>query len=111
MIVIISAQQAQLDGPIDVRFGRCSWLLRIDTDTRQWQAFQNPGINQSGGAGVAAAQFAIDQHANAVISGDFGPNAANALRAAGVEMYRLVDGASTPQQALDLYTQGKLIAF
>jgi predicted Fe-Mo cluster-binding NifX family protein len=111
MILFISAQQSQPDSLTDVRFGRSPWLIRIDTDTNQWEAFPNPGASQSGGAGVAAAQFVIDQKANAVISGDFGPHAANALRAANIDMRLFTDEISTAKQALEYFLQSKLPAF
>ena len=82
MIIIISAQQPQLTSSVDKRFGRSPTLVKMDTDTGKWEALTNPGVSQSSGAGVAAAQLVIDQKANAVISGDFGPHAANAFRAA-----------------------------
>jgi len=111
MIIIISAQEPNLEGAINERFGRCPFLIKIDTSNNQWEPFQNPGISQSGGAGVAAAQFVIDQKVNAVISGDFGPHAANALRASAIEMRLFSDNISTVQQALDAYKQESLLAF
>ena len=111
MILLISAQQEHLDGPINDRFGRTPWLIKMDTDTKEWKAFPNPGAMQSGGAGVAAAQFVIDQKANAVISGDFGPNAANAFRAAKIAMHRFTSDVSTVQQAIDQFLEGKLPKF
>jgi predicted Fe-Mo cluster-binding NifX family protein len=111
MIVIISAQNPSLDSSVDNRFGRSPWLVRLDTATNQWEAFQNPGASQSGGAGVAAAQFSIDQHAHAVISGDFGPHAASALRAGKVEMRLFAQDVVTVQQAADRLASGELSLF
>jgi len=111
MILIISAQQPSLEGPTDDRFGRSPWLIRIDTDTNQWEAFENPGASQSGGAGVAAAQFVIDQKASVVISGDFGPNAANAFRAANIEMRLFTKEVLTVKDAVDRFKQGLLPIF
>lgn len=111
MIILISAQKPTLDSPIDERFGRSHWLIRIDTNSNQWEAFQNPGASQSGGAGVAAAQFVIDQHANAVISGDFGPHAASAFQAANIEMHLFAKDISTVQQAIDSFKQNQSPAF
>ncbi len=111
MKLIISAQTANLESPVDNRFGRCSWFIKYDTDTNQWEAFQNPGVNQSGGAGVAAAQFVIDQKAEVVISGDFGPNAANAFRAARIEMRVFGSEVNTVQQAIERYTKNELSLF
>ena len=111
MILLISAQQPKLDSQIDDRFGRSPWLIRMDIETNQWEAFSNPGASQSGGAGVAAAQFVIDLKANAVISGDFGPHAANAFRAANIDMCLFTSEISTVQQAIEHFLQGKLPAF
>ena len=111
MILIISAQQPQLTGPVDKRFGRSPLLIKMDTETSQWESFVNPGVSQSGGAGVAAAQFVVDQKANVVISGDFGPHAADAFRAAGIEMRLFTSEVTTVQQAVDQYNLGKLVEF
>ncbi len=108
MILLISAQQPQLFGPIDDRFGRCPWIIRFDTDLVQWKAFENPGAGQAGGAGVSAAQFVIDQQANVVISGDFGPHAVSAFRAANIEMRLFTKDISSVQQAVDYFVQNKL---
>ena len=111
MIIIVSAEKSQLESPTDDRFGRSPWLIKIDTETDQWQAFPNPGASQSGGAGVAAAQFVIDQKVNVVISGDFGPHAADAFRAANVAMLLFGKEISTVQQVIDHFKQNKLLAF
>lgn len=111
MILLISAQEPKLDGPLDNRFGRCHWLIKYDTGTKLWQAFENPGASQSGGAGVAAAQFVVDQKADVVISGDFGPNAANAFRAAKIEMRLFSGNLTNVQEAVDHFTAGKLPIF
>ena len=111
MILLISAQQPILDSPIDERFGRSPWLIKMNTETNQWEAFPNPGASQSGGAGVAAAQFVIDQKANTVISGDFGPHAASAFRAANIVMCLFTGEISTVQQAIEHFRQDKLPVF
>jgi predicted Fe-Mo cluster-binding NifX family protein len=111
MIVIISAQKPIPDSPVEERFGRAPWFVQINTETNQWEALPNPGIQLSGGAGVAAAQFVIDQKANAVISGDFGPHAARALREASIGMALFGGSVSTVQEASEQYAQGKLQAF
>jgi predicted Fe-Mo cluster-binding NifX family protein len=108
MILFISVQQADWNSPVDDRFGRAAWFLRINTDTLEWQALQNPAWNNRGGAGVAAAQYAIDHKADAVISGDFGPNASMALQAAGIKMLHFPSGDLTAAQVVQRYRQGAL---
>ncbi len=108
MIIIISAQNPQLDSFIERRFGRAPWFIKVDTETSNWQALANPGASQSGGAGVTAAQFAIDQKVDAVISGDFGPNAANVFRAAKIGMHLFTSESETVKQTVIDFQQGKL---
>lgn len=108
MKIILSSQGSELTSPVDRRFGRAPWLVLFDVDTEEWQAFANPGSSQSGGAGIAASQFAVDKQASVAISGDFGPNAANVLRAANIEMQVFMESVETVQQALDLFFKNQL---
>ncbi len=111
MILMISSQGQDLTSAIEPRFGRCPWLIKYDTETKSFEALTNPGLHQSGGAGVAASQFVIDQAAEVVISGDFGPNAANALRAGNVKMVLFDGNLDNVDDAIDTYLQGKLPVF
>lgn len=111
MKLIISAQNSSLESPIERRFGRSPWLIFVNTDTKEWKAYQNPGASQSGGAGVAAAQFVVDQAADVVISGDFGPNASRAFQAAKIEMRLFTDEVVTIQDAVDYFISNNLPEF
>ncbi len=111
MNLIISAQNPTIESPVDTRFGRSQWLILVDADTKQWKAFQNPGVSQSGGAGVAAAQFVVDQKADVVISGDFGPNASRAFQSANIEMRLFPKQALTVEEATELYKSGALLNY
>ena len=88
MIVLISATGSDLEGPAEPRFGRSPWYIKYDTDSDKWEAFENPSRVLSGGAGIAAAQFVVDQKVEMVVSGNFGPNASDVLSAAKIEMVR-----------------------
>ena len=103
MKLMITAQNPSLESQVDRRFGRCAWLILFDTETKQWEAFQNPGVSQSGGAGVAAAQFVVDKSAEVVLSGDFGPNASRAFQAANIGMQRFTDNTTTVQEAVEQF--------
>ena len=106
--IIITASSASLDAEFDPRFGRCAYFLAMDTETMAWEAFPNPGINASGGAGTQAAQFVAKQKVAAVISGDFGPNASSALNAAGILMY-LNKGNGSIQEIVKRFNAGELV--
>jgi predicted Fe-Mo cluster-binding NifX family protein len=87
MKLAISADGPQLEAQLDARYGRCAYFILVDTETHAWEASPNPAIDARGGAGTQAAQFIANQGAQAVISGHFGPNAFEALDAAGIKMY------------------------
>lgn len=107
MKILVTAASPSIDAQVDSRFGRGAYLVIIDTDSLEWEAHPNPGVNASGGAGTQAAQFAARQHVSAIISGDFGPNAYNALQAVDIAMYLLGD-STTVSQAVEHFKAGQL---
>ena len=107
MKIILTTTSPDLNSDVDPRFGRGAYFLVVDSDSLKWAAHPNPGVGAAGGAGTLAAQFAANQKVAAVISGDFGPNAYNALQAAGVEMY-LFGTSRTGREAVERFIEGKL---
>ena len=57
MIIFISALAANFDSPMSARFGRTPWFIRYNTETATWEAVENIGPDQPGGAGVATTQL------------------------------------------------------
>jgi predicted Fe-Mo cluster-binding NifX family protein len=108
MKLMLSVQGKSLDNPVNARFGRSPYFLEFDTDTEKWTAHDNPAQSQSGGAGVAAAQFLIDHTVDVAISGRFGPNAHSALAAAGIQMMTFEGEGQTAREVIDAYKQGGL---
>lgn len=108
MKVIISILENNVDSKVNPRFGRTEWLVLFNTEDGTHKILSNSGAQQSGGAGVAASQFVIDQGAEAVISGHFGPNAARALMAAGVKMYLFDEVNKSCKAMLESYLEGAL---
>ncbi len=107
MKIILTATSPNFDSEIEPRFGRAAYFVFVDVDTLEWQAHPNPGTSASGGAGTQAAQFLANKGAQAVISGDFGPNAYNALKAAGIDMY-LLGASRTVREAVEHFKAGQL---
>ena len=107
MKIILTASSDNLDGPVDMRFGRAPFFFLYDIDAGAHQTIINPGTNASGGAGIKAAQYVDSLGVKAVISGEFGPNAFDALNAAGIAMYRY-ESATTCREAIDSFIAGKL---
>jgi len=57
MRIAVSATGPTLDAEVDPRFGRCQYLIFVDTDNMQFEAEENVSIAASGGAGIATAQM------------------------------------------------------
>jgi predicted Fe-Mo cluster-binding NifX family protein len=106
MRIVVSAQGDNLDAPASPVFGRCPTYLFVDTKTFEFEAIPNPAMNQDGGAGIQAAQFVVSQGAQAVLTGNLGPNAFGVLQAAGVPGYLVGEG--TVRQAVEAHRAGQL---
>jgi predicted Fe-Mo cluster-binding NifX family protein len=110
MKVAISAQSNDIDSLVDPRFGRARWFIIADTETGQWQAHDNAtNVNASGGAGVQAGSTVAAQGAEAVITGNVGPNAHKVLAAAGITIYQASNGISV-RDALAALKRSELTA-
>ncbi len=109
MKIAISISGNKADSPFDPRFGRAAAFCLVDTETGAWSVHENPALSASGGAGVQAAQFIAKLGARAVISGAYGPNAADTLSPADIEMYLAPTGETlTAAEVLVLFKAGKL---
>lgn len=106
MRIVVSAEGETLDAAASQVFGRCPIYVFVDTETMQYEAVPNPAMNQGGGAGIQAAQFVVNQGAEAVLSGNLGPNAFDVLDAAGVTGYLAPQG--TVRQAVEAFKAGQL---
>ncbi|MCF7958980.1 MAG: NifB/NifX family molybdenum-iron cluster-binding protein [Phycisphaerae bacterium] len=107
MKIAITTQGQDLSSALDPRFGRAKWLLLVDSDTGAFEVHDNTmNLNASSGAGIQAAQNVANLGAEAVITGNMGPNAVKTLNMAKVQIFLSTDG--TAQDALDLFKAGKL---
>jgi predicted Fe-Mo cluster-binding NifX family protein len=108
MKVAISAEGPSLDSRIDPRFGRCPFLLVVDTETLDWEAIENAARAASGGAGIRTAELLADRAISHVLTGRCGPNAQTALAAAGI---RIIEGCEgTAREAVARFSAGELAA-
>ncbi len=106
MKIVVTANGADLDAPASPVFGRCPIYVFVDTETMQFEAVGNPAVAAGGGAGIQAAQFVIEQGAQAVVTGNAGPNAFNVFQTANVPIYLF--GGGTVRQAVEAYKARKL---
>jgi predicted Fe-Mo cluster-binding NifX family protein len=102
----VSATGGSLDSQVDPRFGRCAYFVVVDSGTLEFEAIPNTAGSAMGGAGIQAAQTVAEKDVKVVITGNVGPNAFQALSAAGIEV---VTGAlGTVREAVSKYNDGEL---
>ena len=106
MKVAVSAAGRSLDSQIDPRFGRCQYLLIVDSESRRFEALENPAAMAPGGAGIQAAELVGKIGAKAVITGDCGPNAHEVLSAASIEIF--LGASGTAREAVERFRRGEL---
>jgi len=106
MKIAISANSGDPDAGFSARFGRCKCFLIADPDLQDWQEVKNPAMDAQGGAGTQVVQFLASQGVDAVISGRYGPNAFDALQAAGITAY--VARGGSPRELITECQDGKL---
>jgi predicted Fe-Mo cluster-binding NifX family protein len=106
--IIISAQGEKLDSLVDPRFGRATRFILYDTETASYEAISNEqGMDAAQGAGIKAAETISRHGAQVLITGHCGPNAFEALKAAGIKIVSGAEGC-TISQALDKFKSGEL---
>jgi predicted Fe-Mo cluster-binding NifX family protein len=106
MKICVSAESNSLDSPIDPRFGRCPYFVIVESEKMQFEVIQNMASGATGGAGIQAAQTIASKGSKVLITGNVGPNAFQALSAAGI---KIVTGASgTVREVVEKYKRGEL---
>ncbi len=105
MKVCVTSSGNNLDAQLDPRFGRCSYLVMVDSETLQFEAIPNSASGATGGAGIQAAQSIANKGAKVLVTGNVGPNAFQALSAAGID---IITGASgTVRDAVEKFRKGE----
>ncbi|RLC21450.1 MAG: dinitrogenase iron-molybdenum cofactor biosynthesis protein [Deltaproteobacteria bacterium] len=87
MKIAVTSQGDTLDSQLDPRFGRAAFIIVVDTETLEFEAFDNnENKNAFKGAGIQAAAMISDKDAKVLLTGFCGPNAFTTLETAGVKV-------------------------
>jgi len=106
MKIAITSTGRTLNSQVDPRFGRAACFIIIDTETMDFNVIENENTAAAGGAGISSAKVVTDAGAEAVLTGNCGPNAQRTLSAAGIKLHTGVAGTVT--EAAELFKSGKL---
>ena len=105
MKVAVSASGASLNASIDPRFGRCLYFVIVETETMAFEAVPNTAGGSAHGAGIVAAQLVASKNVGAVLTGNVGPNAYNALSASSTQIVTGISG--TVREAVERFKRGE----
>ncbi len=106
MKVAVSTLGKTMEDKIDPRFGRAQGFVFYDTESGDSEYTGNgENIALAQGAGTQTAQFIADKGVEMVISGHFGPKAAQVLQTAGIQM-KEADPAWTVKEAIEQLVKG-----
>lgn len=106
MKIAITSTGKTMDSEVDPRFGRAAYFVIVDTETMEFSAIENENVAAAGGAGISSAKVVTDAGAEALLTGNCGPNAQRTLSAAGIKLYTGATG--TVAEAAELFKSGKL---
>ncbi len=106
MKIAVSAMNTDLDAQVDPRFGRCQYFIIVDSDTLEYESIENPNIGAVGGAGIQSGQLISEKGVQVILTGNVGPNAFQALSAAGLQIITGVTG--TVKSAIQRFSSGQL---
>ena len=104
MKIAVSASGINLKAQVDPRFGRCDYLLIVNTDNMDVEACPNTYKNANSGAGTQAASLVVGKGALAVLTGSCGPKAMAVFGAENIDVYTSMAG--TVQQVVDQFNKG-----
>lgn len=106
MKVAVCSQGNTLESLVDDRFGRCPYFVVVDTETGAFDVVRNAGVDSAHGAGVGAVRVLSSQGVDAVLAGNVGPNAFEALARAGIDAYSV--DCETVAEAIERFRAGLL---
>lgn len=105
MKVCVTSSGRSLDAQLDPRFGRCRYFVIVKAETLEFEAIDNTAIAVMHGAGIQAAQIVIEKGIEALITGNVGPNAYQALSTAGIRIITGVTGSI--KELVERYKKGE----
>jgi predicted Fe-Mo cluster-binding NifX family protein len=106
MKICVTAVSHSLEAQIDPRFGRCPYFVIVDSENMKFEAVPNIASGSMSGAGIQAAQTVASKGVKVLITGNVGPNAFQALSAAGIKV--VIGAFGNVREVVEKYKRGEL---
>ena len=90
------------DAILDSRFGRCSYFVVFDTESRSTEFIPNPNIDAVEGAGPASVQLVASRGVKKVVSGEFGAKVKSLFDSLQIQLVILNDPEKKISEIIEL---------
>ena len=101
MKVAITSTGNTLESDVDQRFGRCTYFVIYDTESKSVEYIPNPNKQISEGAGPASVQILAERGVNKIVSGDFGLKVKPLLDSLKVQMIVIKHTQKTASEIIE----------
>ena len=108
MRIAIPVDENTIETGVCPSLGRAPYFMIYDTDKGVATFSVNTAASASGGAGIKAGQFVVDQKAQVLLTPRCGQNAAEVITAAEIKMYKTIKG--TAKENVAFFEKGELAA-
>lgn len=102
MKVAITSSGNTLESKLDQRFGRCSFFVIYDTETKGMEFIPNPNKDAQEGAGPASVQLVASRNVNKIISGEFGIKIKSLIDSLKIQMIALKDSDKNINEVIEM---------
>ena len=102
MKVAITSSGNTLESKLDQRFGRCSFFVIYDSETKGMEFIPNPNKDAQEGAGPASVQLVASRNVGKIISGEFGIKIKPLIDSLKIQMIALKDSDKSINEVIEM---------
>jgi len=102
MKVALTSTGNSLESKLDQRFGRCSYFVIYDSETKGIEFIPNPNKDAQEGAGPASVQIVASRNVQKIISGEFGIKVKSLLDSLKIQMIVLKEPDKKIEEILNM---------
>ncbi|NLU38166.1 MAG: diguanylate cyclase [Bacteroidales bacterium] len=107
MKTAITSTGNSLESKLDRRFGRCSFFVIYDTESKSVEFIPNPNKENVEGAGPASVNLIASRDAKKVVSGEFGAKVKSLFDSLQIQLIVLNDEEKTINEIIELLNHNK----
>lgn len=106
MKIAMPVNDKSMESCVGNTFGRTSYFLIYDTETKESIFVDNSAAASQGGAGIKAAQTVVDNQVEALITPQCGENAAKVIQESNIKIYKIINDSI--QDNINAFNNGEL---